>query len=182
MRAGAPNTALVFLSSITAQGIEQVGSNVWKDSRGILPKIQAPSRGIPSAMGLMQMDRPDTAWESWPLHFTCSHPSRAKNKKMALHRWNSRRKLYMGVRKWQSPKHTKNAMAKHLLELIKWQVSIIYIPPKYWITADRSCMICCTCGKSHISFSLVEVHDLLFPHQGALWILTGPDYRAGWQD
>lgn len=34
---------------------------------------QAPGscQGIPSAMGLLQMEGPDIAWESWPLHLTC---------------------------------------------------------------------------------------------------------------
>lgn len=127
-------------------------------------------------------------------------PAEPRKRKWPCRGGTLEKKIKMGVRKIQTLKHTKTAMAKHLLGLIEWQIS----------TAERKCNPCLGFvlgflnhyeneassqipvadtpqfvvhrGKAHISFSPIQVHDLPFPHHGALWSLTGPDYTTQLSD
>lgn len=75
-------------------------------------------------MGLLHMDRPDTAWESLTLHLTCLSSQQSQEQENGLAEGELWEKIRMGVRKKTKSK-TKNAVSKHLLGLIKWQVSIV---------------------------------------------------------
>lgn len=122
-RALAPNTTLVFLASVTAWGIKQTGSNVWKGStgspQGSHTSSRLPAGGWSLCNGAAADGRTRCSMGRLPpapdLFLIPAQPSTRK--------WPCRggalEKTKMGVRKRQTPKHTKNAMAKRLLGLVE---------------------------------------------------------------